>query len=69
MPDQKLIMEARIRELEMEVESYRYAANKIACELVSILVPYRERDPVRTVAAMEIVSMLHPDPRFGKEVH
>ncbi|MFA7269857.1 MAG: hypothetical protein WC073_10975 [Sterolibacterium sp.] len=69
MSETKLALEARIHELEMEVESYRYAANKLACELVSIIVPYRERDPVRTAAAMEIVTMRHPDPRFGKEVH
>lgn len=59
----------RIRELEMEVESYRYAAQRLAEELVSILVPYRAKDPVACAAAMERIAAEHPDPGFGKAVH
>ena len=46
----------RIRELEREVETYRYAATKLACELESILTPHRAKDAIATVVAIEHVS-------------
>lgn len=71
MPDQKLIMETRIRELENELEGYRYAAQLLSEELFSILVPYSERNSLATAIAVEKAARNHPAlGRAGsREVH
>jgi len=42
----------RIRQLELEVESYRYAASRLADDIESILTPHRNKNPEATVDAI-----------------
>lgn len=59
----------RIKELEALAYGYRYTAERLAEELVSILKPYREHDPVACAIAMERIAVRHQDHDAGKAVH
>lgn len=59
MAETTLALKARIAELERLAESYRYAADRLADELISILKPYRDGDPLTTALAIREIAGRH----------
>lgn len=61
---------ARIQQLELEVESYRHSAEKLADDLESILAPHRNHNHEATVdAIIQLVAQRHAGRTQSQALH